>query len=200
MSGPRRTSQLARPRATGGAAVVAATMSAIVALGAASFPTEAAAQSAPPGFLEEFDGQFGASASKLVALAEAMPESAYSWSPGEGVASVARVYMHIARYNYMYPHENMGRDTPVPPAEYGRWEEEVTNKAEVVEILRESMDYVRGVYREMTPDDMNRPTMLYGREVGEWAVLLQLVAHMNEHLGQSIAYARTNGVVPPWSR
>ena len=41
---------------------------------------------------------------------------------------------------------------------------------------------------------------LYGRQVGEWAVLLQLVTHMNEHLGQSIAYARMNGVVPPWSR
>ena len=42
-------------------------------------------------------------------------------------------------------------------------------------------------------------TRLYGRTVDRWAVLVQLVAHMNEHLGQSIAYARMNGVVPPWS-
>ena len=40
---------------------------------------------------------------------------------------------------------------------------------------------------------------LEDERVGEWAVLLQLLAHMNEHLGQSIAYARMNGVVPPWS-
>lgn len=155
---------------------------------------------APPGFLQEFEGQFGASSSKLVALAEAMPESTYDWSPGEGVASVARVYMHIARYNYMYPHENLGRDSPVPRAEYMRWEDEVRDKAEVVQILEESMEYVVSVYERMSAEDMNREVTLYGRQVGEWAVLLQLVTHMNEHLGQSIAYARTNDVVPPWSR
>jgi uncharacterized damage-inducible protein DinB len=47
---------------------------------------------------------------------------------------------------------------------------------------------------------LGEPTRLYGRELPRWGVLVQLVAHMNEHLGQSIAYARMNGVVPPWSR
>lgn len=153
-------------------------------------------------FLTEFEGQFGASASKLVALAREMPESSYDWSPGEGVASVARVFMHIARYNYMYPHENMGRTTPVSPDEYRRWEDasDSMSKAAVVRILSESMQYVREVAGGMDAGALDRSTMLYGREVGEWAVLLQLVTHMNEHLGQSIAYARMNGVVPPWSR
>jgi uncharacterized damage-inducible protein DinB len=62
------------------------------------------------------------------------------------------------------------------------------------------MEYVRGVAAEMDAERLAAETTLYGRQVGEWAVLLQLVAHMNEHLGQSIAYARMNGVVPPWSR
>jgi hypothetical protein len=52
----------------------------------------------------------------------------------------------------------------------------------------------------MSATDLDRDTELYGRDVGEWAVLFQLVAHMNEHLGQSVAYARMNGIVPPWSR
>ena len=47
--------------------------------------------------------------------------------------------------------------------------------------------------------DLDARTSLYGRSVPQWAVLVQLVAHMNEHLGQSIAYARSNGVTPPWS-
>jgi len=164
-------------------------------------PESLAAQSAPPDFLAEFEGQFDASASKLIALAEAMPASTYDWSPGEGVASVARVYMHIARYNYMYPHDNLGRDTPVGPEAYSQWEDEANemDKAEVVEILTASMDYVRSLARSMNEDDVGRETTLYGRQVGEWAVLFQLVAHMNEHLGQSIAYARMSGVVPPWS-
>ena len=163
-------------------------------------PSTASAQSAPPGFQEEFEGQFDTAARKLVALAEAMPGSAYGWSPGPGVASVAEVFMHIARYNYMYPHEMMGMASPVDPAEYGRWEAEVRDKEEVVRILAASMDYVRDVAASMEPAGLDRPTMLYGREVGQWAVLLQLVTHMSEHLGQSIAYARMNDVVPPWSR
>jgi uncharacterized damage-inducible protein DinB len=163
-------------------------------------PLVAQGERAPPGFVAEFEGQFEASASKLVALAEAMPASTYEWSPGEDVASVARVYMHIAHYNYMYPHENMRRDTPVPPAEYERWETDVHEKAEVVRRLRASMDYVRGVAAGMSAVQLNQTTSLYGRDVGEWAVLFQLITHMNEHLGQSIAYARMNGVVPPWSR
>jgi len=154
---------------------------------------------APSGFLGEFEGQFGASAGKFVALAEAMPASAYDWSPGEGVASVAGVFMHVARYNYMYPHENMGRATPVPPSEYRRWEDEVTDKDQVVEILKASMQYVRTVAESMDAAALDHETTLYGRNVGEWAVMLQLVTHMNEHLGQSIAYARMNGVIPPWS-
>lgn len=174
---------------------------AAVATGASwAVPSAASAQSAPPGFLDELDGQFDTAARKLVALAEAMPESTYDWSPGPGVASVAEVYMHIARYNYMYPHENMGMEAPVSPAEYGRWEGEVTDKEQVVEILAESMEYVRSVAASMSASDLDQTTMLYGREVGQWAVLLQLVTHMSEHLGQSIAYARMNDVVPPWSR
>jgi uncharacterized damage-inducible protein DinB len=158
-----------------------------------------AAQSSPDGFQDEISGQFEASARKVVSLAEAMPADKYSWAPMEGVATVVSVYMHIARYNYMYPQENLGIESPMGAAAYGRWEAEVTDKAEAVAILAASMDHVRGVIDGMSDADLNAETRLYGRQVGEWAVLLQLVAHMNEHLGQSIAYARMNRVVPPWS-
>jgi uncharacterized damage-inducible protein DinB len=159
--------------------------------------TEADAQSAPPGFREEFGGQFGASARKLVALAEAMPAESYGWRPAEGVASVVEVYMHIARYNYMYPHQNLGIAAPVA---YAGLEDEVTEKDEAVQVLAASMEHVRAVMAGLSDEDLESPTSLYGRDVAAWAVLLQLVTHMNEHLGQSIAYARMNGVVPPWSR
>jgi uncharacterized damage-inducible protein DinB len=156
--------------------------------------------STPPGFATEFGGQFNGSARKLVALAEAMPAASYSWRPMEGVSSVAEVFMHIARYNYMYPDENLGIDPPAAAAGYPTWEETVTDKARVVEILAESMEHVRRVAAGMDAAGMEKDTRLYGRDVAQWAVLFQLVAHMNEHLGQSIAYARMNHVVPPWSR
>jgi hypothetical protein len=73
----------------------------LVLLALAAAP--AAAQNAPPGFRDEFLGQFNSSMQKFVALAQAMPEDRFGWSPGEGVMPVARVYAHVARYNYYYP-------------------------------------------------------------------------------------------------
>jgi uncharacterized damage-inducible protein DinB len=78
--------------------------------------------------------------------------------------------------------------------------ESVRDKDTIVRALEQSRTYVRDAVSAMTPADLARPTRLYGRDVQHWSVLLQLVAHMNEHLGQMIAYARMNGIVPPWSR
>lgn len=152
-----------------------------------------------PDFRAELTGQFEASARKLVALAEAMPAETYSWQPMEGVASVAQAYMHVARYNYMYPEQNLGVPAPAG-VEYETLEETVSAKDQVVEVLSSSLDHVREVVAGMSDADLEAPTRLYGREVAQWAVLLQLVTHMNEHLGQQIAYARMNRVAPPWSR
>lgn len=157
------------------------------------------AQSAPDDFRSEFGAQFDASARKLVSLARAMPAESYDWRPMEGVASVADAFMHIARYNYYYPDAALGV-APPDGMDYEELEGVVTAKDEVVPILEASMDHVRGVVEGMSASDLEAPTRLYGREVARWSVLLQLITHMNEHLGQEIAYARANRVVPPWSR
>ena len=147
---------------------------------------------------DELMRQFDASMRKVVALADAMPEGTYSWSPGAGVMEVGHVYMHIARYNYLYPTQNLRLSLPAG-IEPDRMET-VRDKAQVLAALRESRDWVLESVGTMTVDELEGTTMLYGREASGWAVLVQLLAHMNEHVGQSIAYARMNGVVPPWSR
>ena len=152
----------------------------------------------PASFRQTWRAEFEASARKVVALAEAMPAETYSWQPMEGVATVASAYMHIARYNYQLPHLNMGVDPP-EGVEYATFEDAFTTKDEVLEVLRASMDHVRTVVDGMSDEDMAAMVNLYGREVAKWGVLFRLVAHMNEHLGQQIAYARSNRVVPPWS-
>jgi uncharacterized damage-inducible protein DinB len=155
------------------------------------------AQGGPAGFGPEFLGQFNTSMQKVIALAEAMPAEKYTWSPGEGVMTVARVYAHVARYNYMYPATSLG--VAAPDRRDGDAIEDLTDKARILALLRESRDHVRNVVQGL-PADLEGKTMLYGGQVTKRAVLLQLLAHMNEHLGQSIAYARMNGLVPPWSR
>jgi len=158
----------------------------------------AAAATLPPQTKAELLMQFEASAQKFEALAAAMPADKFTWSPGPGVMPVAQVYAHVAHYNYGYPSQNMG---VAAPAGVGLDTlEKMTDKAQVVALLKSSAEYVRQAVRAMPDAQLAQPTQLYGRTVPQWSVLLQLVAHMNEHLGQSIAYARMNGVVPPWSQ
>jgi len=157
------------------------------------------AQPAPSdagGFVSEIMRQFEGSMGKFIALAEAMPADKYAWSPGPGVMTVAKVYGHVARYNYLYPATSLG--VPAPDGRDADAAEELGDKDRLVARLKESREHVRAAVQSLA--DPSKATTQYGRDVPQWSVLLQLVAHMNEHLGQSIAYARTNGVVPPWSR
>lgn len=164
----------------------------------AEHSTATNSRSTPTAFRDEIMEHFERSTRKLTTLAEAIPEELYTWSPGEEVMSIARVYAHIARYNYMYPATALG--VPAPDGRDQPEIEQITDKARVTMLLRESIEHVRQLANRMTEDDLAHPTRLYGRDIAKWAVLLQLVSHMNEHVGQSVAYARMNGIVPPWSR
>ena len=158
----------------------------------------AGAQEMPAGFRQEFLLQFNSSMGKFIALAREMPAEKYAWRPGEGVLPVAQVYAHVAHYNYLYPAQNMGI---AAPAGVGLDTlERVATKPEVIALLVASRDHVRKLAGEIPDSQLTTTTELYGRDVQQWAVLFQLLAHMNEHLGQSIAYARMNGVVPPRSQ
>jgi uncharacterized damage-inducible protein DinB len=155
------------------------------------------APGSPTAFRQEFLGQFNSSMSKFIALAEAMPADKYAWSPGAGVMSVAKVYAHVAHYNYMYPSTAMR--IALPAGIRLDTLEGVATKAALVALLKRSGEHVKQSVEGIPESQLASQTQLYGRNVQQWAVLLQLLAHMNEHLGQSIAYARMNGVVPPWS-
>ena len=173
------------------------TLAVLIAATAGAQSGNARPATMPAGFRQEFLGQFSSSMSKFIALAEAMPAEKYAWSPGAGVMPVAKVYAHVAHYNYRYPSQNMS--VPLPATIKLDTLEAVAAKAQVLALLKQSSDFVRAAVREMPDDQLAAPTRLYGRDVQRWAVLFQLLAHMNEHLGQSIAYARMNSVVPPWS-
>ena len=167
-------------------------------LGVIAAPVQAqtAAPSTAPGFVSEVMLQFETSMEKFIALAEAMPADKFGWNPGPGTMTVAKVYAHVARYNYLYPATSLG--AKAPDGRDADAAEELKEKAQLVARLRESRDHVRKVVAGL--QNPAAGTTQYGRAVPQWSVLLQLVSHMNEHLGQSIAYARMNGIVPPWSR
>jgi len=158
----------------------------------------AQAQGVPPAFRVEFLHQFDQSMAKVIALAEAVPAGTYTRRPLPAVMPMAQMFAHIARFNYEYPARAMGIS---PPTGIDRDTlERVAEKAKVIALLRRSADHVRNSVRQMPDAQLERMTTLYGRRVPQWAVLFHLIAHMDDHLGQSIAYARVVGVVPPWSQ
>jgi uncharacterized damage-inducible protein DinB len=133
---------------------------------------------------------------KLVSLAEAIPQDKYGWRPGPGIRSISEVYMHVAGGNYFL---TTFLGAKMPEGFSRDMEKTVTEKGRVVEALKKSFDHARKAV-EATPDsDLDKKVKFFGQEPSERMMMIVLVSHGHEHLGQSIAYARTNGVAPPWS-
>lgn len=155
-------------------------------------------RAAPPsGFRTDYLAEIDAVGKKLVELAEAMPADKYSWRPAPGVRSVGEVYLHVVGGNSFIPTflgappmEGVSRET----------EKTVKDKAQIVALLKKSIENARAVAANVPEADLNKKVKAFGgREMSERQVLLILLNHLHEHLGQSIAYARSNGVTPPWS-
>ena len=164
----------------------------------AQAPGGAAPAAAPSsGFRADFLGQLDDVSKKILDLAEAVPADKYSWRPEKGVRSVSEVYMHIVVANSLLP-SFMGVQ-PLTGIDRST-ETGVTDKAKVVLMLRQSFDHVRSVVLKTPDADLDRKVKVFGgREMSERALIMTMGNHMHEHLGQSIAYARMNGVAPPWS-
>jgi uncharacterized damage-inducible protein DinB len=133
---------------------------------------------------------------KVTALANAVPEEKYAWRPGEGVRSVGEVYMHIVNANCFIP-TLIGVNPPEGFSE--ETEKKVTEKADIIAWLKKSLAHAREVINTVSDENLAKKADFFGTETTGEGVLMILVTHVHEHLGQSIAYARTNGVVPPWS-
>lgn len=158
------------------------------------------AQTAAPapatGFAAEFLKQLDDLESKTVKLAEAIPEEKYSWRPQEGVRSVGEVYAHTTAGNYGFM-RSLGLKAPAGLDL--RNIEKLTDKAKIVAALKQSFVDVRGAVSAMTPADLEKMVKLFGAESSGRNVLFGVSVHISEHLGQSIAYARSVGVTPPWT-
>jgi hypothetical protein len=105
--------------------------------------------------------------------------------------------MHLAAGNFWLM-EQAGVPSPPEASKLPKNpEKSVTGKAEVIQWLRSSLDAVRKGYEGA---DRQKKVQFFGKETTSELVFLRILIHNNEHMGQSIAYARMNGVVPPWSQ
>jgi uncharacterized damage-inducible protein DinB len=183
-----------------------AVLALVVTLAAAAPMMTARAQDAmdakTAGFLRDrYVADMDSVHAKIMALAAAIPEDKYSWRPAAGVRSVSEVLMHLASEWMFYTPMSVGGKPPAdfgPPRETLPRLEKITGKADVIAQLDKGWAYGR---QQLTSAD---PAALTG-QYAPWKVTLAeaafgMTGDQHEHLGQLIAYARSVGVKPPWSK
>lgn len=155
------------------------------------------------GFKADVLADFERVSGKLVSLAEAIPAEKYGWRPSDEVRTVSQIFMHVATTNYGLP-PGFG----APPAEgmpqgfeaLTEKLEAISDKAEVLDTLRQSIDNAKQAVAGVADEEVGGKVQFFGQEMSRRRIILILLTHAHEHLGQAIAYARSIGVVPPWSR
>jgi uncharacterized damage-inducible protein DinB len=134
---------------------------------------------------------------KFTRLAEAIPAEKYTWRPAADVRSVAEVFLHVSAANYNL-YEMVG--TPAPTGlDLKTLEKSTTDKAKIIATLKDSFAHAKQAIKAMPDTDLEKSMDWFGGKNTERGALLFIVRHGAEHLGQSIAYSRMAGVVPPWT-
>lgn len=156
-----------------------------------------AAQDRLEGLWQGYDGERRHVSNQLVALAEATPAEKFAWRPAAGVRSTSEVYMHIVMANFYL----LSVTGPRMPADLKmNAEKNVTSKPEVIAWLKRSLEAVKQAHLAADPKEMQRKVKVSGRDSTVDGMYLRIIVHANEHMGQLVAYARMNGIVPPWSK
>jgi len=134
---------------------------------------------------------------KFTRLAEAIPAEKYSWRPSSDVRSFGEVFLHVAAANYNL-YQLVGT---LPPAGFDvkGFETSTSDKAKVLATLKDSFVHAKKAITAMPDADLDKSLDWFGGKNTQRSILLFIVRHAAEHLGQSIAYARFIGTTPPWT-
>ena len=184
------------------------------ALGASAFALPAQTPAAPPKaalsttaplvvtLLKDIEGV----GEKFIGLAKAFPADKYDWRPDPAVRSVREVLLHVASDNYLLP----ALAGTAAPAATGidlkdfksveRYEKRSLSRDSVIAELERSFTHLGNAMAKTTASNLAEKVNMFGQQSPVQDLWILTTTHLHEHLGQSIAYARSNGVKPPWSR
>ena len=166
-----------------------------------------------PGFKGEYLWELEVPEKQISALADAIPADKYSWRPSDRARSVSEVLVHVAAGNFFLL-DVVG--VPLPADLYGPiegdayqrmiaivrkndgFEKTLTSKADVVPLLTRSLAAVRASFSDTSDEELTKPGQVFGEPSTARRVYLRMLVHMNEHMGQLTAYARSMGMPAPW--
>ena len=151
------------------------------------------AQAQPAGLQAALAKDAGTLSEKFTGLARVM-SGRYDWKPGQGVRSVGEVFNLIVKENGLLAGVLLGTpNTGAPPAP-------ITDPEKMQEALKASYANLQKAITELSDNDLQTHVKLFGEDMTKQDAVKLILEDQHEHLGQSIAYARSNGVVPPWSK
>jgi len=156
----------------------------------------------PTGFRGDFLLALDHVQKEAIGLEQAMPQAKMTWRPSKGVRSVSEVYLHIAGGIYFLMGQ-LGREIPADVQtvmKAKKWETQTTNKDDIKTILTTAFDFLRKSILETSDADLDKTVNMFGGTWSQRLIFMGTEGHCWEHVGQAIAYARMNGVVPPWSK
>ena len=165
-------------------------------------PNREAAVQVRKEFVNDLDTMY----TKFYALANAIPAEKYSWRPAPGVRSIGEVFMHVASEFYVWSPISFGaKASPVingTSDEVMKQYEQKSTKADVLKALKEGFAYTQSSINGLDPNSLVGTRKLYNGQFTGTIIQTSygMAGDLLEHLGQLIAYARTNGVTPPWSK
>ncbi len=173
-------------------------VAALAGLFAMLTPAPAADSAFEAAFRTSLLKSFNDASGKILSLAEAIPDANYGWRPMEGVSSVQEILMHVTETNLNLGAKLGGK----PPAGLERKTIRSTmkTKAEALTVTKQGMQFIREVLTAIPAAELLPEVNVFGSQAPRMRVAFLPADHAHEHLGQLIAYARMNRIVPPWSK
>jgi uncharacterized damage-inducible protein DinB len=151
----------------------------------------------PPGLRGEIQQELDDAEKELIQLASVVPPEKFSWRPAPGVRSFGEVCLHVAGGNYEIG--AMWGMKPPPGVDLAKIEQQGADKGNAIAAMRVSFEQVRKSIAAMPDSDVEKSIDYFGHPATVRLALIDTAIHAHEHLGQVIAYARMNGIVPPWT-
>jgi hypothetical protein len=159
--------------------------------------TKDAAAAVKASFIADLDTLRG----KFVGLAEAFPQDKYTWRPMEGVRSVSEVLMLAAFEGYSFIPNSFGaKAADLGPREEAAKLRTLSDKAQVIDHLNKGFAHAKKELEALDAATLTGKRKVMGRDLSVVDGALAIGGDLHEHLGQMIAYARMNKIVPPWSK
>jgi hypothetical protein len=139
---------------------------------------------------------------KFMALAKAVPADKLAWRPMEGTRSFREVFAHVAAEGNT---ETAMFGQPLPAGSLADFDaEEARLKKlpddQLIAAMDRAMESLSATLGGLSRAKITTPIRYYGQSTLPRAATTYTLNDLHEHLGQLVAYARMNTIVPPWTR